>query len=76
MGLEESSVDTLDHQKDNNWVTKQMKTETLLEAEMKTPKLSYSGHIVRRQGFLFEKTIILEKNRRQQEKRKTKYERD
>lgn len=57
----------------NTRILEQIKPETLLEAKMTKLKLSYFGHIMRRQGYL-EKTVILGRNRRQQRERKIKYE--
>ena len=50
-----------------------MNTETSLQAKITKPKSSDFWHIMRRWSSL-EKTIILGKNRRKQEKKKTKYE--
>lgn len=50
-------MDFLDCQKDG---LEQVKPETSLEAKLANLKLSYFGHITRRQGFLG-KTIILGK---------------
>lgn len=46
--------------KTNKWVPEKIKPKTSLEAKMTRLKLSYLGHIVRRQGSLG-KTIILGK---------------
>lgn len=56
----------------NTQAVEQNKPATSLETKMTTLKLSYFRHIMRRQSYL-EKTIAGE-NRRQREKRKTKYE--
>lgn len=52
-----------------------LKTETLLEVKMTKLNLSYFGYITRRLGSL-ERIVLLGKNRRQQKKKKTKYEMD
>lgn len=53
MMLDESSLDTLDFQKDEKkWVLEQMKPETWLEAKITKLKLPYFGLIMSRQGFL------------------------
>ena len=49
--LEESSVDTLDCQTDEQ-VIEQSEPKTLLKAKMTNLKLSSFGHIMRRLGFL------------------------
>ena len=58
--LGKSSVDTLYHQKEEQWVREQNKPETSLKAKMTKPKLSYFGHTIIVQGAL-EKTIMLGK---------------
>ena len=58
MMLEESFTNILDCQKDNKWVPEQIKPEISLEAIMTKLKLSYFGHIKKRQDSL-EKTIML-----------------
>ena len=62
MMLEESSIDTLDLQKDNGpplyWILEEIKTGTSLKAKMTKMKLFYFEHIMRREGSL-EETIIL-----------------
>ena len=45
----------------NKWVLEQIKTITLLKAKMTKLKLSYFGHIMRRQGSLGKKTATLGK---------------
>ena len=60
MVLEESSTDALDCQKDEQVSPEQIKPELLLEAKMIKLRLSYFGHIMRRQDSL-EKTIMLGK---------------
>lgn len=42
----------------NKWVPEQINPETSLEAKRAKLKLSYLGHIMRRQGFL-EKMVML-----------------
>ena len=59
----------------NKWILELIKPETSLEAKMIKLKLFYCRYMVRRQGSL-EKTMMRGKNRRQQEKRKMKYEMD
>lgn len=60
MVLEESSTDTLDTGKRNQWVLEQIKPEMTLEAKMTKLKLFYFAHTRRRQGSL-EKTRMLGK---------------
>ena len=57
----------------NKWVLGQIKAQLLMEAKMIKLKLSYFGHITRGQDSL-EKAIMAGRSRRQQEKRRTKYE--
>ena len=59
--------------KTNQGGLEQVNTETSLQAKITKPKSSDFWHIMRRWSSL-EKTIILGKNRRKQEKKKTKYE--
>lgn len=58
----------------NKWFLDQIKPETPLEAKLTKLKLSYFRHIMRSQGS--RKDSNAEINRRQQEKRKSKYEMD
>lgn len=57
----------------NKWALEKIKSETSLEAKMTRLKLSYFGHMVRRQGSL-EKAMP--GKQRHQEKRKNEHEMD
>lgn len=74
MVLEESSDETLDHKEDEQVGPGANEARNITGGSMTTPKLSYSGHVTRRQDPL-EKTRMPEKNR-QPEKRKTNKEMD
>lgn len=49
MVLEESSVSTWTTRKTNKWVPEQIKPEASMEVKMIKLKLSYFGHIMRKQ---------------------------
>ena len=50
----------------NKWVLEHIKPETLLETKMTKLKLPRFGHVMRRQGS-WERRIVLQNGRRQQE---------
>lgn len=59
----------------NNWVLEHIRPKTSLDEKMTKLKLAYFKHMMRRQ-YSLEKTIMLGKKTRQQEKRKPTYEMD
>lgn len=71
MVLEERSPDTLDCQKDEQWVLEQINLETPLEVKMANLKL-FPAHSEKAR--FFGKDNNAGENGRQEEKRKTRYE--